>query len=116
MGSAVWTASAVNIAHWVTHSTDPAVANHVMGTVLVIYGVAVAFLAMLLTQRIDWTRFVRNILFVVPFSYLVQWFVPLFRDFLRIGELQANFSHPYQLALDIIIDIFGLFWVATAVS
>lgn len=116
MGSAVWTASAVNLSHWVTHSSNPTVANHALGTVLVLYGVAVAFLTMLLSRRLDWGRFVRNILFVVPFSYLVQWITPFWSDTLKISQLQPSFQHPWQLLVTIILDIIGLLGVAAAVS
>jgi uncharacterized membrane protein YczE len=116
LGSAVWTGSAVNLSHWVAHTTSPAIANHVMGTVLVLYGVSVAFLTMLLSRHLDWARFARNILFVVPFSYLVQWFTPFWSDTLKISQLQANFQHPWQLLTSVILDIIGLLGVAVAVS
>jgi uncharacterized membrane protein YczE len=116
MGSAVWTASGVNLSHWVAHSSDPVRANLVLGNVLVLYGVAVAIFNILLTRQIDWGRLVRNILFVVPFSYLVQWIVPFWRDWLKISQLQTNFQHPGQLFLAIILDIIGLFGVAVSVS
>ncbi|KRN94928.1 hypothetical protein [Pediococcus stilesii] len=116
MGSAVWTASAVNLSHWITHSASPTKANAVLGTVLVLYGIGVAFLTMLLTKRLDWGRFIKNILFVVPFSYLVQWITPFWTVTLRLGQLEPNFSHPWQLALAILLDIVGLFGIAVAIS
>ncbi|AEV95936.1 hypothetical protein [Pediococcus claussenii] len=116
MGSAVWTASAVNLSHLVMHTSDPAIANQSLGLVLVGYGIAVAFLAMLLSWRIDLWRLFRNILFIVPFSYLIQWIVPFWSNTLGISHLHASFSHPWELALLVFLDMIGLFGIAVAVS
>lgn len=116
MGSAVWTASAVNLAHWVTHSTDPAIASQALGIVLTIYGVIVALLDMVLIGRFDLSRLVRNILFVIPFSYLVQFIVPFWSNIVGIKYLHGDFSHPWQLLLLMTINMIGLFGVGAAVS
>lgn len=116
MGSAVWTASAVNLAHWVTHSTNPAVASQALGLVLTIYGILVAFLDLLLIGRFDWRRLLRNILFVVPFSYLIQFIVPFWSNIVGIKYLHGDLSHPIQLTILVIVNMIGLFGVGAAVS
>ncbi|GKT02703.1 hypothetical protein ACRYI5_05305 [Furfurilactobacillus sp. WILCCON 0119] len=116
MGSAVWTASAVNLAHWVMHTTNPAVASQALGLVLTIYGIVVAFLDLLLIGRFDGLRLIRNILFVVPFSYLIQFIVPFWSNVVGIKYLHGDFAHPWQLALLMVINIIGLFGVGAAVS
>ena len=116
MGSAVWTASAVNLSHWITHSSSPAVANQVLGPVLIWYGVIVAFITMLLNRKLDLGRFIKNLLFMIPFSYLVQWIVPFFTVTCHLNQLHADVTHPFQLGLAIVLDIIGLFGIAVAIS
>ncbi|WP_431188884.1 hypothetical protein [Furfurilactobacillus milii] len=116
MGSAVWTASAVNLTHWLLHTTSPAVASQGLGIVLTGYGVVIAFLDQLLIGRFDWGRLIRNILYIIPFSYLIQFIVPFWSDVLGIKYLHGDFSHPWELAALVVIDVIGLFGVGAAVS
>lgn len=70
LGSAVWTGSSVNLADW-THIS--------LGTTLLMYGVVVTILNQLLLGHFDRRRFISNLLYIVPFSYLVQ-FIGYFWD------------------------------------
>lgn len=98
LGSAVWTGSSVNLANWI----------HVpLGTTLFIYGIVITLLNQLLLGRFDRRRLVSNLLYIIPFSYLVEW-IGYFWDWLGVGQL--------GLVARIIVDIIGLTGVAFAVS
>lgn len=98
LGSAVWTGSSVNLASWI----------HVpLGTTMFIYGIVITIMNQLFLGRFDRRRFVSNILYIIPFSYLVEW-IGYFWNWLGVGQL--------GLPARIIIDIIGLTGVAFAVS
>ena len=98
MGSAVWTASATNLSEWSGFS---------LGNVLMMMGVIVAIANLLLIQKFDYLRLIRNLLFVFPFSYLLQFW----RDwFVSIGVPSM------ALAWKIILDIIAIVGVSLAVS
>ncbi|QOP53833.1 hypothetical protein HCC75_11085 [Levilactobacillus brevis] len=98
LGSAVWTGSSVNLANWI----------HVpLGTTLFLYGIAITLLNQVLLGQFDRRRFVSNLLYIVPFSYLVEW-IGYFWDWLGVGQL--------GLTGRVVVDIIGLFGVAFAVS
>jgi len=98
LGSAVWTGSSVNLSNWI----------HVpLGTTLFGYGIVITLLNQLLLGKFDRKRFVSNLLYIVPFSYLVEW-IGYFWDWLGVGNL--------SLTGRVIVDIIGLFGVAFAVS
>lgn len=63
LGSAVWTVSAVNLSKWV---------NIPLGTTLFLYGIVVTIVNQLMIGSFDRRRFVSNLLYTNPFSYLVQ--------------------------------------------
>ncbi|MBU9790308.1 hypothetical protein QUF07_10830 [Lentilactobacillus sp. TOM.63] len=98
LGSAVWTGSAVNLSKWV---------NIPLGNTLFIYGIIVTIANQLLIGSFDRRRFVSNLLFTLPFSYLVQFAQFIFDS---IGVPSLDFWAR------IILDIIGLFGVAVAVS
>lgn len=98
LGSAVWTGSSVNLANWI----------HVpLGTTLFLYGIVVTILNQLLLGQFDRRRFVSNLLYIVPFSYLVEW-IGYFWNWLGVNHM--------SLTGRVIVDIIGLIGVAFAVS
>ena len=98
LGSAVWTGSSVNLANWI----------HVpLGTTLFGYGIVITLMNQLLLGKFDRRRLISNLLYIVPFSYLVEW-IGYFWDWLGVGHL--------SLTGRVIVDIIGLFGVAFAVS
>ncbi|MFC6206605.1 hypothetical protein [Levilactobacillus tongjiangensis] len=98
LGSAVWTGSSVNLANWI----------HVpLGTTMFVYGVVITLMNQLLLGRFDRKRFVSNILYIIPFSYLVEW-IGYFWNWVGVGKL--------NLTGRVIVDIIGLIGVAFAVS
>ncbi|WP_367296885.1 hypothetical protein [Loigolactobacillus coryniformis] len=98
LGSAVWTASAVNLYHLWPLS---------LRLTLFLCGVFVAIANMGLVRELSWSRFLSNLLFITPFSYLIQLFTQIV---IHLGINQL------QLPLRIIIDILGILCVALATS
>lgn len=98
LGSAVWTASAVNLYHLWPLS---------LRLTLFICGVLVALANMVLTRKLSWRRFLGNLLFITPFSYLIQLFTQAI-VYLGINQL--------PLGLRVVVDIFGILCVALATS
>ncbi|GEP23537.1 MAG: hypothetical protein ABF679_12710 [Lentilactobacillus diolivorans] len=98
LGSAVWTGSAVNLSKMV---------NIPLGTTLFLYGIIVTLSNQLLLGQFDRRRFFSNLLFTLPFSYLVQFSEWIF-DSLGVPT--------YDFWWRVILDIIGLFCVAMAVS
>ncbi|WP_057805306.1 YczE/YyaS/YitT family protein [Pediococcus ethanolidurans] len=98
LGSAVWTASAVNLYHLWPLS---------LRATLFLCGVIVVLMNALLIRKFIWKRIVGNLLFTFPFSFLIQLFTQL------ISKSRIN-SLP--LVLRVIIDIFGILCVALATS
>ncbi|CAM3166678.1 hypothetical protein [Lactiplantibacillus plajomi] len=98
LGSAVWTGSSVNLANWI----------HVpLGTTLLLYGISVTLLNQLLLGHFDRRRFISNLLYIVPFSYLVE-FIGYFWQWLGVPD--------WSLAVRLIANFTGLIGVAAAVS
>ncbi|ANK60555.1 hypothetical protein [Loigolactobacillus backii] len=98
LGSAVWTGSSVNLANWIHVS---------LGTTLFIYGIVITLVNQLLLGHFDRRRFFSNLLYIVPFSYLVQIMTTAW-DWLGVPHL--------GLGARIILDIVGILTVAAAVS
>jgi len=98
MGSAVWTASAVNISH-LLHST--------YGTTLFVYAVIVTVVNQFLLGKFDGHIFLSNLLFSLPFSYLVGFFSTILDPF------QLN-ALPIILRLS--VDVLGLIGVSVGTS
>ncbi len=98
LGSAVWTGSAVNLSK---------LTNIPLGTTLFLYGIIVTIMNQLLLGEFDRRRFFTNLMFALPFSYLVAFFKIIF-DLMGVPE--------YEFWFRVILDIIGLFCVAMAVS
>ncbi|AQW20813.1 hypothetical protein PL11_002225 [Lentilactobacillus curieae] len=98
LGSAVWTASGVNLSKLTGIS---------LGTTLFLYGVVITLMNQLLLGSFDRRRFFSNLLFTIPFSYLIALFEYLYG---LIGVPN------YDFGVRIVLDIIGLFMVAVAVS
>ena len=98
LGSAVWTGSSVNLANWIHVS---------LGTTLFIYGIAVTVLNQLMLGHFDRRRFISNLLYIIPFSYLVE-FIGYFWAWVGIAQL--------PLAIRLVVNLIGLLAVAAAVS
>lgn len=97
MESAVWTASAVNLSHW---------SNLSLGNTLFLEGLVVAIVNLILLGQFDYFRLFRNLLFIVPFSYLLSWFKQFF-FMLGVPTL--------PLLWRLILGLIGLIGVAVAV-
>lgn len=98
LGSAVWTASSVNLADWI---------NVPLGTTLFIYGIVITIANQLFIGHFDRRRFISNLLYTIPFSYLVQW-ITLFWNWTGVPDL--------NLFWRVILDTIGIMLVASAVS
>ncbi|WP_377768720.1 hypothetical protein [Companilactobacillus mishanensis] len=98
MGSAVWMASGVNISSLI----------HVpYGTTLFVYAVLVTITNQILLGKFDGHIFISNLLFALPFSYLVGFFTYLY------GPLELP---QLNVILRIILDILGLIGVSVGTS
>lgn len=97
MGSAIWTASAANLSNWLHWS---------LGNMLLIEGVIVAITNLLLLRKFDYFRLIRNFLYIIPFSYILQGFADFF-NYIGVPEL--------NIWLRVVLDIIGLFGIAAAV-
>lgn len=98
MGSAIWTASATNLSHWLGIS---------LGTILFLEGVIVAIANLAFLGRFDYFRLIRNLLYTLPFSYLLSGFVVVFN---RLGV------PALPIYVRAVLDIIGIFGIAVAVS
>lgn len=98
MGSAIWTASATNLSHWLGIS---------LGTILFLEGIAVAIANLAFIGRFDYFRLIRNLLYTLPFSYLLSAFVVVFN---RLGVPDL------PIYVRAALDICGVFGIAVAVS
>lgn len=98
LGSAVWTASAVNLYHLWPLS---------LRATLFICGVAVVIMNTLLIRQVIWRRIIGNLLFTFPFSFLIQWFTQL---------IQKTGINALPLGVRIGLDVIGILFVALATS
>lgn len=98
MGSAVWTSSAVNISK-LLHSS--------YGTTLFVYAVIVTIANQFLLGKFDGHIFFSNLLFSLPFSYLVGFF-----SFI-LNPLQLD---HLPLLLRLIVDVLGLIGISVGTS
>lgn len=98
LGSALWTASAVNLEHLI----------HIdLKIILIIYGIIVIIFNSVILKKIEWRRIFNNFLFMIPFSFLVGYANDLF-NFLNIGRL--------NIIIRVILDCFGIVMISVAVS
>lgn len=98
LGSALWTAAAVNFA---------AILPISLANMLIIIGTTGVIINGVLTKSWDIRRIIGNMLFMVMFSYLVQFITDIF---LKLGMGQLN------LPGRIIFDFIGLICISTAIS
>ncbi|WP_416353039.1 hypothetical protein ACNAN0_07865 [Agrilactobacillus fermenti] len=98
LGSALWTASGVNLSHLLHFN---------LKWLLIIYGVVVVIINAVILQKIEPRRILNNFVFMVPFSYLVG----VFADTFDLLNLQR-----FDLVLRILLDCFGIILIAIAVS
>lgn len=98
LGSAVWTGSSVNLSNWI----------HIeLGTTLFIYGVVITIVNQILLGHFDRRRFVSNLLYAFPFSYLVSGFTMVW-NFIGVPL--------WSVPIRVILDTLGIFVIAAAVS
>lgn len=98
LGSAVWTGSSVNLANLI---------NVPLGTTLFIYAIVVTLANQVMLGHFDRRRFFSNLLYSLPFSYLVSLFT-MFWNWVGVPQL--------NLPLRLIVDTLGIFSIAAAVS
>ncbi|MGR3741210.1 YczE/YyaS/YitT family protein [Companilactobacillus sp. DQM5] len=98
LGSALWTASAANLSKMLGIN---------LGNILFVYGIVVIVLNSILLKEMDWARMLGNFIFIIPFSYLVQFFTFILNN-LHIINLPIG----WRLFLDII----GIVLIAVAIS
>ncbi|MFD1670824.1 hypothetical protein ACFQ5M_01800 [Agrilactobacillus yilanensis] len=115
LGATIWSASSLNILGAIFQTNDLAFLNHFNGTTMLIMSCLVGLVNFKLSPEKDIGRFFRNLLFVVPFSYLIQFFVPFWQ--IVLPKLHAIVPNDITwIALMIILDIVGLTGIAFAVS
>lgn len=98
LGSALWTASAVNLAHTLHWS---------LLVVLLVEGVAVTATNVLFLGRFDWRRVAGNLVYMFLFAYVVAGFT----DLLALTPIQS-----WSLGVRVGLDILGVVCVGVAVS
>lgn len=98
MGSAVWTASAVNYSHWF---------NVNVGVLLFIIGFLNTVTNQILIKYRDWPQFIGEIAYVCFFSYFVSLFVNLLNP-LGIGTL--------PIVIRAVLSCLGIVFFCTAIS
>ncbi|WP_262315031.1 YczE/YyaS/YitT family protein [Lacticaseibacillus parakribbianus] len=98
LGSALWTASSVNLSHATGMS---------LGNMMMLMGAAVIITNALIIGKLQWRRVVGNLVFMTPFSYLVQ-------GATRLIQLTPVQSLP--LWARVLLDFAGISLVGVAVS
>lgn len=81
MGSMPWPASIVNIMHTL---------GWTMTATIFTEGIAVMVIDALISREIDWRRWLRELIFLVPYSILMQYFAGWWRHF-GIDQLSLAF-------------------------
>lgn len=115
LGATIWSASSLNVLGAFFQTDDLARINGYNGTTMLIMSCLVGLANLKLSPEHDIGRFFRNLLFVVPFSYFIQFFVPFWQVILpRLHTLIQN--DVVWLAMMILLDICGLTGIALAVS
>jgi len=97
-GSALWTSSSVNLSNWLHFS---------LGSVLFVEGIAVVIANAVLLKRFDWHRALGNLVFMIPFSFLV--------GSISTG-LDAHGFLNLPLWVRVVADILGIVGIGVAVS
>lgn len=98
LGSALWTASSVNVTQFTGIPLD---------VMLFAFGVAVVIINTLIIHKIEWHRILGNLIFMVPFSYLIGLITQRLLSF-GINEL--------PLTVRIILDLVGICFISMGIS
>ncbi|KRL06206.1 hypothetical protein [Liquorilactobacillus oeni] len=98
LGSALWTAAAVNVSHALTIQ---------LGLILFVEGILVILLNLILVGRISFKRIIGNLLFMVSFSYLIG---EISEKLIFLGIDNLN------LPLRVLLDCVGIVLISTAIS
>ncbi|WP_429970828.1 fructose permease [Fructilactobacillus sp. Tb1] len=103
LGSAYWTAAETNLSiafHWNLFWT------------FVLIGFLVIILNALLLHKWDWGRAIGNLIFMIPFSWLIQVFYDFFNNVVKLPAGRT----PGLISLYILINFFGISLIAIAIS
>ncbi|MCO7125396.1 hypothetical protein NIE88_06395 [Sporolactobacillus shoreicorticis] len=98
LGSALWTASAVNFT---------ALTSIPLSLILFASGVLVIIINALIIGKVDWHRIIGNIIFMIPFSYLIG-IISTYLVAVGINEL--------PLIVRVVLDIVGVCFISLAIS
>ncbi|KRM92936.1 hypothetical protein [Liquorilactobacillus cacaonum] len=98
LGSALWTAAAVNIAHATSFS---------LSFVLILEGVVAIAINLILVGKISPRRIIGYLIFMFPFAYLVG---------ILSHELEILGIRNLPIEIKVIVDCLGIVCVATAIS
>lgn len=105
LGSAYWTAAEADLGHAVLGNN-----SWVLFWAFFLLGVLIAFLNAILMHKLDWRRIGGNIVFMLPFALLIQWFSNLCDAFFP----QSNTF--YSNICYICLNFFGVFLIGVAIS
>lgn len=98
LGSALWTASSVNFTRFT---------GVPLNLSLFLFGLAVILINSIILRKLEWHRILGNLVFMVPFSYLIGW-----TNILLIGDG----INQLPLFIRIILDIVGVCLISMAIS
>lgn len=98
LGSAMWTAASVNVSHIIPVS---------FSLILFVLSCMVIVANVVILKRFDWRRILGNLMFMIPYSYLMGLFNAWF---IRFG------INSLPLWARIIIDLIGVIFMAIAIS
>ncbi|BBN97687.1 YczE/YyaS/YitT family protein [Sporolactobacillus terrae] len=98
LGSALWTASAVNFTF---------ITGIPLAVVLFASGVAVIIANAVIIGKLDWRRIMGNVIFMVPFSYLIG----IISDYLIMWGI-----NDLPLIVRVVMDCFGVCLISLAIS
>ncbi|GAB6093383.1 fructose permease [Furfurilactobacillus curtus] len=108
LGSAYWTAAEANLGHAIHWNLFWA---------FLVFGMLITVLNAILVGHWEWRRAVGNLIFMVPFSALIQ----IFADFFSGNDPQLfaglPMAHgPLMIGLYVILNFFGVVLIAIAIS
>jgi Predicted membrane protein len=98
LGSALWTASAVNLTHFTAIPLD---------FMLFAFGVAVILINILILHKLEWHRVIGNLIFMVPFSYLIGYMTRM----LLVFDINL-----LPLGIRGALDLIGICFIAVGIS
>ncbi|KID42493.1 fructose permease [Fructilactobacillus fructivorans] len=103
LGSAYWTAAETNLSiaiHWDLFWT------------FVLVGIIIIILNAILIGKWDWGRAVGNLIFMIPFSWLVQVFYDLFTQIIRLPDAHT----PLLITIYVLVNFIGVALIGIAIS